>query len=372
MKPTYIFLFLLTALLVGSCGPRNKQVVVKERSTVSRVNLRDVITQTGEVQPVVKVELKSEASGVIKRVYVKEGQRIKKGGKIIDIDPSRLLYTKERMDLAVQKALLLANIEKRDYEDARKLINTGTISEKRLADLKNEFDLATITYKQQLLELKDITDQLNKTKVTSPMDGVITNLDVEEGEIAISATTGFQNGTAIATIADISQLEVVSQIGEVDYIHLTQGQMVVIKPEAIEGVKSTGTINFIALSAKKQNEEELGTFEVRVTIDSLIPGIAPGINVNVEFVILEKNSVLGVPNRFVEKTPKGYFVNRVIKKSDGTEVIKPVKVTVGKTDYKHYEILSGLQEGDAVRYKETIGDEEEKKKPKKGRRHKGK
>ncbi len=362
MKHTFLFLLIVSILIISTgCGRGNRQEIIEERSTASLVNLRDIITQTGEVHPVVKVELKSEASGVIQKVYVKEGQRIKKGGKIIDIDPSRLLYKKERMDLAVKKALLQANIVKRNYEDARKLINTGSISEKQLADLKNEYDLATITYKQQQLELKDITDQLNKTKVTSPMDGIITSLDIEAGEIAVSATSGFQNGTAIATIADISQLEVVSQIGEVDYIHLKQGQQVVIKPEAIEGIQSGGTINFIALSAKKQSKDELGTFEVRVTIDSLIPGIAPGINVNVEFVILEKKSVLGIPNRFVEKTLKDYFVNRATKNNDGSESIDRIKVTVGKTDYKHYEILSGLQEGDVVVYKEIVGDEKDKK-----------
>ncbi len=353
----YIFLAVLTFLsLFACCAGRKKTEIIEEKFTVKEINLLDKITQTGEVQPIVKVELKSEASGLIKKVYVKEGQRVKRGEKIIDIDPSRLLYAKERTDLAVKKALIQQKLTKRNYEDAMKLSQTGTVSEKALSDFKSEYELTSISYKQQLLELEDIVEQLSKTKVTSPMDGVITSLDIEEGEIAVSATSGFQSGTAIATIADISKLEVVSQIGEVDYINLEKGQKVVIRPEAIEGMKTTGTISFIALSAKKEEAEELGTFEVRISVDSLIPGIAPGINVNVEFVILEKKGVLGIPNRFVRKTPKGYFANVLVKTGTGEKKIVPTKIQVGATDFKHYEVVSGLGKGDVVFFKEIIGD----------------
>ncbi len=356
MKKCLILIFLSIVLIFSGCGGKKKPETVKKKFTIKKVDLLDQIIQTGEVEPIVKVDLKSEASGLIQKVYVKEGQRVSKGDKIIDIDPSRLLFKKERMDLAVKQAQIQKEIAKRNYNDANKLIETGTISRKRLTDLKSEYDLAEITWKQQLLELQDLEDQLSKTKVTSPMDGVITSLDVEVGEIAVSATSGFQSGTAIATIADISQLEVVSQIGEVDYINLKQGQKVVIRPEAIEGMHTTGTISFVALSAKKEQAEELGTFEVRIDIDSLIPSIAPGINVNVEFVILEKKNVLGVPNHFVKKTPKGQVVSLVTKNENGENKVVPTPVKTGATDYKHYEILSGLKEGDVVQFKENLGE----------------
>lgn len=352
------YMLVLLGLFIGiiNCGRKNTNTMnaVEERYTVQFVDLLDKITQTGEVQPLIKMDLQSEASGRIEKVYVKEGQKVTKGDKILDIDPDRLLFTKERMDLAIKKARIQLEIARRNYEDARKLMTTGTVSAKTLSDLKSEFEVSEITYEQQLLELNDIEDQLNKTRVTSPIDGVITSLDVEEGEIAVSPTSGFQSGTALATIADISQLEIVSQIGEVDYIHLKQGQKVIIKPEAIENVHTTGTIDFIALSAKKSQPDELGTFEVRILVDSLIAGIAPGITVNVEFVILEKKTVLGIPNRYVQKGPKGYSVSKILEKEDGSEEVVRVPVTVGATDYVHYQILSGLEEGDIVLFKDNI------------------
>lgn len=356
MKRIHVILLLVLPALFWGCGSKKKHETIEERYTVTTVNLLDKITQTGEVQPIVKVDLKSEASGLIQKVYVKEGQRVARGDKIIDIDPSRLLYKKEGMELSVKKALIQKNLAQRNYDDAQKLAETGTVSEKTISDLKSEYELANIGYRQLLLELKDIKDQLKKTEVSSPMDGVLTSLDVEEGEIAVSATSGFQSGTAIATIADISQLEVVSQIGEVDYIHLKQGQKVVIRPEAIEGIHTTGTISFIALSAKKEQADELGTFEVRITVDSLIPSIAPGINVNVEFIILERKRVLGVPNHFVYKRRGGTYMVNIVKKEGDREEVVPQKITIGATDYRHYEVLDGLKKGDVILFKETVGE----------------
>lgn len=361
-KLIFIFVMLLLVLF-SDCNREKKTDLIEKKFTVKYVDLHDMITQTGEVKPVVKIDLKSEASGKIEKVYVKEGQRISKGDAIIDIDPNRLLFRKERLDLSVEKAQIEKSTAKRNLDNARKLTGTGTVSKNEVLDLESSFKLAEITYKQQLLELKDITDQLSKTKVRSPMDGVITSLDVEEGEIAVSATSGFQSGTSIATIADISRLEVVSQIGEVDYVHLKKEQKVIIKPEALRDVFTTGAINFISLSAKKERDDELGTFEVRISIDSLIPGIAPGINVNVEFVIMEKKNVLGIPNYFVRKNGKKHFVTLIT----GQET-KKTKIRVGVTDYKHYEIKSGLKEGDVVLFKEKVGVGENEKKKGQGRR----
>jgi multidrug efflux pump subunit AcrA (membrane-fusion protein) len=214
-----------------------------------------------------------------------------------------------------------------------------------------------------MLELQDINDQLTETMVVSPMDGVLTNLLVEEGEIAVSATSGFQSGTSIGTVADISKLEVITQIGEVDYVHLSQGQKVLIKPLTIDSIHTSGTITFIALSAKKDENDELGEFEVWISVDSIIPGLAPGINVTVEFVIKEKKGVTGVPYHFiVNRGPKHFVLQRT---PDGT--VKRTPVVVGETDYRHYEIVSGVSEGDTVIFKPETEAEKREKRGRRGR-----
>jgi len=196
---------------------------------------------------------------------------------------------------------------------------------------------------------------------------VITNLLVKEGEIAVSATSGFQSGTAIGTIADFAHLEVISQIGEIDYVNLKLGQKAVIKPEAVEGTQTYGSVSFISLSAKKASTDELGNFEVRISIDSLIRGVAPGINVNVEFLILEKNNVLGVPCSYVTKDAPGEGTLLVaVKDKSGQEKLESRAIKLGATDYKNYEVLSGVSEGETIVFHAPENDAQGKPKARPG------
>ena len=322
--------------LVG-CGRETDQKDLVRKDVVQKVDLRDVISQSGEVQPIIKVELKSEASGKIDNVYVKEGERLKKGDKILKIDPTRLLTQKEKLDLAVKKAQLSHKLAKRDYDNAQKLFAMGQMPQKRLDDLKNEFELNEITLQEKELELNDIQYQLTKTLITAPMDGVLISLLVEEGEIAVSATSGFSGGTAIGTVADISKLEVVTQIGEVDYAKIRKGQVVQISMESDMHSKTTGTVSFVSLAAKKDGNSAISSFEVRIAIDSLIPALVPGVNVNVDFVILEKKNVIGVPYSMVQKRKRGDREMHFVLRPEGTSVDATGKDIPADTDKKEYQ-----------------------------------
>lgn len=341
----------LLALVLSGCGSREKPEGKAEPHVVGRVDILDAITQTGEVTPVVKLELRTEASGRIEKLLVKEGQKVDAGDTLLTIDASRLIFRKEQLELAVRRAHIQRDKVSRDLEQARALAGTGTVSEKRIRDLESDLELAKISHRQERLELEDILEQLSKTVVTAPMSGVLTELGVEEGEIVVSATSGFQAGTVIGTLADISQLEVRSSVGEVDYVHLEPGMRVRIEPEARQGAATHGTITFIAQSAKKSKEEELGRFDVRISIDSLIGGIVPGINVRVEFVLQEKKAVLGVPYSMVLSRGNKHMVRKLVGKgAEGESGIEAemIPVKVGITDFRNYEIVAGLAEGDKV------------------------
>jgi RND family efflux transporter MFP subunit len=359
MKQSCTWFLAFCLLTAVSCGKKKQDAsALTEHATVQEVSLRDVIAQTGEVRSTVKVDLKCEASGKIESLYVKEGELVKKGQKILVIDPERLITRKKALDLSAEQSKINMQLAQREYDNNIELAKIGSVSQKVLDDSKSQLDLRTISHKQQLLDLEDIESQLRQTRVTSPMNGVLTVLNVKEGEIAVSATGGYSNPTAIGTIVDINKLEVMTQIGEVDYVNLKLGQKVVIKPEAIENAQTYGTITFLSLTAKKENSTELGSFQVLVSIDSIIPGIAPGVNVNVEFVILEKQKVLGIPYHFVKKEDGQSSVLVALKNGKGPEKLEKRTVQTGSTDYKNWEILSGLQKGDVVVYKSQTPEEE--------------
>ncbi len=354
--PAVSFICVVALWQLVACGKKGAEAWKPKPAKLERVDLLDVITQTGEVYPTVKIELRSEASGRVEKLYVNEGQMVNAGDTILFIDASRLQFRKQTLLLDLKKAQIQAQKSNRNWKQAQTLLTTGTISQKQLDDLKDDHELSELSYEQQKLDLKDLQDQLSKTVITAPMKGLLTTLGVEEGEIVVSATSGSQAGTSVATLADISRLEVRSQIGEVDYVNLSLGQKVKIKPEARQGDGTDGTITFISQSAKKVKDGELGTFEVRISVDSVIPGIVPGINVNVEFVLLEKKNVLGLPYAFVTRQDRGGKV--MVPGPDGKPQEKSIKL--GKTDYRYYEVLGGLQEGDEVLPPESFKTEEKK------------
>ena len=388
-------LFILTAALLIACGNKNDLKNLLQKETVRYEDLRDVITQTGEVRPVVKVEIKCEASGKIDTLFVKEGEALKKGQRILKIDPTQLITQKNKLDLQVEKARLKLDLARRDYENAEKLAASGSVSQQKLQDLKSTYDLASLEIKDLELDLKDTEYELSKSLIVSPMDGVLISLLVEEGEIAVSATKGFSGGTAIGTVADVSQLEVVTQIGEADYTRIRAGQKVAIGLESNASVKAPGTVTFVSQSAKKETGSNVSFFEVRASVDSLAAGLVPGVNVSVDFVLMEKKHVLTVPYAMVEKIPgksgdvyavwrpRGTAVPDSLKplpggeralggkkkfrqtplspaekqikkkrqaKQQGLDKLNLVRslVRVGETDYRNYEVLSGLAEGDTV------------------------
>lgn len=357
MKLQIGFLSMIMLLSPGCQKHRGNNLILSEYYTVDYVDLKDVVSQTGTITPTLKVEIKSEASGKIEKIYVKEGQKVSKGDTLLRIDPSRLITQKEKLQLSIRKAEIDFKMSDRDYNNGLELKNTGSLSEKALQDLELARELAELEYRQQKLEMKDIVDQLGKTVICAPMNGVITALLVEEGEIAVSATSGFQSGTSIGTIADISKLEVVTSVGEVDYVNMKLDQSIIIRSEAIDKSETMGKINFISLSAKREDNSELSRFEIRATVDSLIPGIAPGINVNVDFVIMEKTHIIGVPYHFVRRENNDAYVDIVIKDSEGKEKVTARKISIGSTDFKYYEVRSGLSRGDILVYKPQVDEQ---------------
>ena len=341
---------MITALVAfcNYCAQKNSNSSVEEKYCVTYVNLLDIIQQTGEVKSTEKVEVKSEASGKIEKIFIKEGEYVKKGDRILSIDPSRLLIRKQSIDLEIKKSLIQLSIAEKNYTNALQLQKTGTISENNLFELKTTYELNKISYQQQLLELNDIKDQLLKTEVTAPIDGIVISLEAEEGEIVVSATSSYQTGTQLATIANMINLEVVTQIGEADYTSIKKGQHVVIRLLSNDTVKTSGDVKFIALNAKKSTNDQLSTFDVRVGIDSLIPGIVPGITVLTEFILLDKKNILGIPYHFLQKDDTSFYVQKL---SNNSRIKTPVKI--GNTDYKYYEIIGGIQKNDSIIFIES-------------------
>jgi HlyD family secretion protein len=342
-------LLLMATILGVGCKVSTPAKAAKEETyRVARHDLRDVLTQVGTVRPVRTVEIKSEATGRIDKIAVIEGQRVRAGDTLLTIDPQLALIQKKRLQLSLESARLELAKAQREYESGATLDRSALLPRLELDERRDAVRRMSIREREVLLQIEEIEEQLRKTVIRAPLTGIITNLYVAEGEIAASVTAGVQGGTSVARMIDAENLEVVVQVSEVDYVRLRSGQTVTLRPEAFPTVQTSGKISFLAMNAKKTAEKELGAFEVRIAIEAVVPGILPGSNVSVDFLMLDKARVLAVPCHFVSEEKRAFFVDVLSSDQGGRTVRSHRQVELGATDFKYYEVLSGVTEGDVI------------------------
>jgi HlyD family secretion protein len=233
-----------------------------------------------------------------------------------------------------EKALRQAEV------NLRKARNEGLNSPVR----RQEIAAATATADRTRVSLKNAKVQLDSTTVVAPRDGVVTLKYLEEGTIIPPGTSTFAQGTSLVQISDVSEMFVECAVDETDIGQVKVGQRVRILTEAFPGRAIPGIVQRVNPAA--QTEQNITAVKVRVKV---LPGsdvsLLPGMNATCEFITLEKQGIVIVPNQAVRNEGVKAFVR--IK---GSDPLKPEirEVQVGETGNQGIEILSGLQEGDEV------------------------
>jgi len=272
--------------------------------TVRKGPLIETVDVSGQVVTDESYEVKSLVSGIVKRVYVEEGVKVKTGDVLVELED-------EDYQLNYLKAL--QNYELAKAEGSELLI------------------------KQRGLELEIARRNLERTKIRSPIDGVVVSAGVREGEPVGS-------GKVVAQIVNVDSVHVEGAVDEVDYGKLEIGQRAVITFENLSNVKTIGTVSYISPVA--QTSGGLTIFPIKVDIQKR-PGmekIVPGLSCDVSVMIVNKTDVITVPVNAILRDPKGGYV---IKVRSG-EKIEERPVEVGYVGDFVAEITSGLEEGEIV------------------------
>lgn len=347
---------IISMMFLFACNKNNKDSDLLEKPTANIKNqtLKDVSISTGVLEPKNKVIIKSEVSGIIKKILVKEGDVLKKGDIILIIDPRILKNQREKLLLKIRRAKIEFGIQKREVENNLLLKDKGAVSISSYLDLKDRLDLKEIQLKELSIDLKDLDAELDKTVLKAPMSGTLISLDVEQGEIIVSATRGYSGGTIVGTVANLSVMQVVCNVSEVDYHGLSINKKAKIYLESDPNTITNGIISFIAASAKKETNRSVRSFEIKIDIEKPDKKMVSGINVSVELIMLERVNVPCLPYSFVSREKnkfgkKSYFVYIKQEKSKP----KRTNVIIGETDYRNIEIISGISDLDIIVEKET-------------------
>ncbi|MGB2765420.1 MAG: efflux RND transporter periplasmic adaptor subunit [Candidatus Aminicenantaceae bacterium] len=370
-KPIIIFavIFLIGIIIIFNLqSQREKSIKV----TVEKVEKHDLISKisaSGEVKPKKNVNISAHIPGRIVKIGVEEGQLVKAGDFLLKLDSTqyeanadrtRALIDSHKANLIMAKAGL-----KRDdsfYQRQIKLYEEKLISEEQLETAKAQYEISKaqqqgITYQidQAQASLQSALDDLSKTVYYSPIDGIITSLRVEEGEIAMIGTMN-NPGTILMTIADLSVMEVEVEVDETDVIGVRIAQYAEVKVDAFPDQTIKGKVTEIGSSALQQTtlSQESKDFKVIITLENPPEDLKPGLSASADIITAEKIDVLAVPiSALVLREKEGEKEEKNDGQEEGVYIVKESRVKFypvekGIMGEMMIEIKSGLEEGQEI------------------------
>jgi HlyD family secretion protein len=376
-KRTLIFmavvLVILAVVILNLRSQREKTVKV----TVEKVHKQDLtssVSASGEVKPKKNINISAQVPGRIIKIGVVEGQEVKAGDFLLKLDSTQYEANADRDQNFIRAAnadLIQAEArlkrDKNSFDRQRQLFDDNLISKDQLEAAKAQYDVSVaqtnaieFQIKQAEASLKSTLDSLAKTTYTSPIDGVITSLQVEEGEVAIIGTMN-NPGTVMLTIADLSVMEVEVEVDETDVIGVSLGQPAKVRVDALPETVFEGKVTEIGSSALQKSAGGLSTqeskdFKVVVTLDNPARKLKPGLSASADVIVAEKAQALAVPiSSLVLREKEGVAKDAPAadREEEGVYTVeagraKFAPVGKGITGGMMIEITSGLKEGQEI------------------------
>lgn len=397
----------LAAIVVANIARSGAPTLEARFSPVERRDVTATISAPGRVRAVSSVDLSAEVPGRVVELKVEEGDSVQAGDLLLRLDDNQYKSRVEQADAALRSARAnLALSEARLEKTKSDLDRLQAMSEKDLASAQ-AVEQAVTDHRVQFAEvesrrqevarqeaaLSDARDNLEKTVYRAPVSGVISRLNVDQGEIVITGTMN-NPGTVILTIADLSRMEVEAEVDETDVVYVRSGQRSTITVDAIPDTTFGGTVSSVGNSGRVRGgggTDEIINFEVIVGFDRSDPRLKPGMTADIEVQTRTHAGVLAVPIQALVARSRGRIdddrkaalrrekgkskskeavadtaavsrpdsldqedrdkwrkevVEGVYKVQDGKTVF--VEVEAGIADETHIEITGDLQEGDEV------------------------
>jgi HlyD family secretion protein len=383
---------LLVAVAIGGLTAmkgKNKAVEVRTEQVQPR-DLVASVTASGQVRPQTKVDLSSDITGKIVRLAVKEGQMVKQGQFLLQIDPQQQEAAVQRFEAALassraQMAQAQANLlqAQKSYERtaAIKKANPQLISDENLEQLRTSVEVNEALYQsarhsvdQSSAAVRDARSSLGKTTIYAPMSGRVTRLNVENGETAIMGTLN-KDAATLLTIADMSVLETKVKVDETDVARISLGDSAVIQIDAFPDTTFIGRVTKISNSAVKSaaqqqaNADQAVDYEVTIQLLNTPSETRPDFSATAKIITDSRRNALSIPiialtvreNEALAKEDTAVGLGKPKPKKEvgkkdvegvfvvGTDnkvTFRPVKV--GVAGEKHFEVLSGLKQGDRI------------------------
>ncbi len=380
-------LFLVLALVIVLVAAKSGGTKI-EPSKIAKVEKGDLaksVVATGKIEPITKVEIKSKASGIVKKLYVEAGDQVKAGQVLAELDREEIdanvrasqaqLQSAEANLNAAQADMKRASVDaegvdipmlKRAYDRAVQMAKEGVVSQANLDDAQKAYELAvnkqnvaraqltvnkakvaqaTAEVQRQHANLQQLKEQQSYTTIVAPIDGIVLSRDVEVGDAVSSILVLGSSATLVMTLGDTREVYVKGKVDESDIGKVYLGQPARIKVESFKDKSFTGKVTKISpMGVEKDN---VTTFEVRVSINNPGGELKAAMTANAEIILEEHKGVLMVPEAAIiyDRDKKASVEVPDPKGKDGKS---KKSVQVGISNGAKTEINAGLNEGQQV------------------------
>ncbi len=289
---------LLGGLAVSGCEAAPEEEVLSVQSAAAEVrDLRITAEATGELEPVLKVEVKSKASGEILQLHVDSGDEVEPGTLLAQVDPRDVdnAYEQAAADLAVARERM--NIAQRQLERSDTLLKVEVITAQEYEAKQLEYANAQSSLVRATTNLELATLRRTDVTIRAPMAGTILEKLVEAGQVIQSATQNVSGGTTLFMMANLDDMRVRTLVDETDMGQLTSGMVATVRVEAFPDRTFQGEIEKIEPQAVVN--QNVTMFPVIVLLDNRAGLLKPGMNAEVEILVDERLQTLTVPNSAV-------------------------------------------------------------------------
>ncbi len=381
-----IALVLIAVIAGGAVALKpSKEIDPSKLAAVEKGDIARSVVATGKIQPLVKVEIKSKASGIVKKLYVDYGERVKAGQLLCELDKEQLqaqvrearatLQATQAAQESAKAALERNQVDaegpdvpflKKNMDRARDLYKDGLVAMSAVEDTEKVYQMglnkqtsalrsvalaraevsrAAAQAAQAQAALDRAEEDLRNSTIVSPMDGLVLSRDVQVGDAVSSILVNGSQATLIMTLGDVSEVYVLGKVDEADIgkVYLDQAARIVV--ESFKDKKFTGKVTKISPLGKEK--DNVTTFEVRVSI--LNPGgeLKANMSANAEVILEEKKGVLLIPeSAVIYDKDRNASIEIPDAKADKGRTKKQVKL--GISNGVKTELVSGLIEGQKV------------------------
>lgn len=350
-------------LSLGACGGKEARMEL-ETYTVEPTSLSEIVTATGTMESVTSVDVGTQVTGIIDKLYVDYNDEVKKGQLIAEIEKTLLDSELKSANASMESAKASYEFAKKNFERDKALHREQLISDLEFQTSQRDYEVARLNYEKTQADRVRAAKNLNYAEIYAPIDGIVVSREVEVGQTVVSS----MNVANLYVIADLDHMQVVGSVDEADIGQVKVGQNVTFTVDAYPDDTFKGTVTQVRINPTTTNN--VVTYEVIVGAENPDHKLIPGMTANLSIYTLNLQNIFAVPLKALKFEPmsdkekglpepvplKGEPEASVWVVRDGKLV--QTSVTLGLANNVSREVTSGLKKGDkvALQYNEVTGD----------------